>query len=343
MADAKQQYPEMDRLREDIKQGSIKNLYLFHGEEAFLLRFYLGQMRDALVAPGTEEFNYRRLEGKGMTLRALEEAMDAYPAFAERTLVEIRDWDIFALPEADRAALDGLFAQAPEYLCLVLIYETLSFSPDKRLKHNQSLMGKFTQVEFGLQPKEKLLKWIVNRSAKGGVRVDRDTAEYLAFVCGGSMTRLDPELMKLCAYCDGTVTRADVDALVTPVVEAVAWKLTDALTGRRYEEAMETLGKLITLQEPAHKLIAAISAELRRLLTVKLWLEERKPTAELKAVCGFRHDFLLQKAVTAAKQRKMHWCVESVRLCSETAYRLNSEKADYEDLLRQLVAELALL
>jgi len=343
MADTKQQYLEMDRLREDLKAGNLKNLYLFHGEETFLLRFYLGQMRGALVAPGTEEFNYRRLEGKGLTLRVLEEAMDAYPAFAERTLLEVRDWDIFALPEADRAALDKILAQAPEYLCFVLIYETLPFSPDKRLKHNQSLLGKFSQVEFGLQPKEKLLKWIMQRSAKGGVRLDRDTAEYLSFVCGGSMTRLDPELMKLCAYCDGVVTRQDVDVLVTPVVEAVAWKLTDALTGKRYEEAMETLGKLITLQEPAHKLIAAISSELRRLLTVKLWLEEKKPTAELKSVCGFRHDFLMQKAVTAAKQRTLSWCVESVKLCSETAYKLNSEKADYEDLMRQLVAELALL
>ncbi len=343
MAEDKRQYPEMEQLRADLKQGSVGKLYLFQGEERFLLHFYLGQLREALVAPGTEEFNLRRMEGKGLTLRELEEAIDAYPAFADRTLVEIRDWDIFSLPEADRAALDQILGQVPDYLCLVLVYDTLAFSPDKRLKHNQALLKKFRQVEFGLQPKEKLIRWIMNRAAKCGARADREMAEYLAFVCGDSMTRLDPELQKLGSYCDGAITREAVDELVTPVVEAVAWKLTDALTGKRYGEAMETLGKLITLQEPAHKLIAAISSELRKLLTVKLWLEEKKPQAELKSVCGFRYDFQMQKTLSAAKQRPLHWCVESVRLCSETAYKLNTEKADYEDLLRQLVAELALL
>lgn len=342
MAEKERQYPEMDRLREDMKQGTVGGLYLFYGEEHYLLQYYLGQLRERLLAPGTEEFNHRRLEGKGLSVRDLDDALAPYPAFAERTLIEVRDWNPFALPEEERKALAELLENAPEYACLVLLFETEPFKPDKRLKYNDRILKCFRTVEFGLQSREKLLRWVVNRSAKLGARIDRDTAEYLLFVGGSSMTSLDPELAKLCSYANGIVTKEDVDRIVTPVVEAVAWRLTEALTSRRYGEAMATLGKLLELQEPVHRIIAAVSSELRRLLMTKLWLEERRPTAELRELGLFRYDFQVQKTVSAARSQSLAWCARSVRLCSETAMRLNSEKAEYEDIIRAFVAELAL-
>ena len=33
------------KLKKDIKEGTISTLYVFHGEEAYLRDFYLGQMK----------------------------------------------------------------------------------------------------------------------------------------------------------------------------------------------------------------------------------------------------------------------------------------------------------
>ena len=302
MTEKERQYPEMEQLREDLKQGTVGNLYLFFGEEHYLLRFYLGQLRETLLVPGTEEFNHRRLEGRGLTVRALEEAVNAFPAFSERTLVVVRDWNLFALPEEDRKALAEMLEEAPEHVCLVFLFETEPYKPDKRLKYNDRILKCLRVVEFGLQSRERLLRWVVNRAGKLGARMTRDVAEYLVFVGGGSMTALDPELQKLCAYCDGEITRESVDRTVTPVVEAAAWRLTEALCARRYEEAMTLLGKLLELQEAPHRILAAVSSELRRLLAVKLWLEEGKPVSELRQLGLFRYDFQQQKTVAAARR-----------------------------------------
>lgn len=342
MAEKEKQYPEMDQLREDLKRGTIGGLYLFFGDEHYLLQFYLDQLREKLLVPGTEEFNHRRLEGKNLTVRDLDDAMAPYPAFAEHTLIEVWDWNVFSLPEEDRLAAAEMLEQAPEHACLVLIFETEPFKPDKRIKYNDRILKCFKTVEFGFQSRDKLLRWVMNRSAKLGSRMDRDTAEYLLFVGGGSMTALDPEIAKLCAYSGSVITKEDIDKIVTPVVEAVAWRLTDALTVRRYGEAMVILGKLLEMQEPAHRILAAVSSELRRLLVTKLWLAEQRPTSELRQMGLFRYDFQIQKTVSAARSLSLSWCTHSVRLCSETAMRLNSEKADYEDLIREFVAELAL-
>ena len=44
----------MRELKRALRDGSLKNLYLFHGEEAFLREYYLGQLKQVLLPPGLE-------------------------------------------------------------------------------------------------------------------------------------------------------------------------------------------------------------------------------------------------------------------------------------------------
>ena len=37
------------KLKKDIKEGTIGTLYVFHGEEAYLRDFYLGQLKKKLL------------------------------------------------------------------------------------------------------------------------------------------------------------------------------------------------------------------------------------------------------------------------------------------------------
>ena len=39
------------KLKKDIKEGSIGTLYVFHGEEAYLRDFYLGQLKRSSCPP----------------------------------------------------------------------------------------------------------------------------------------------------------------------------------------------------------------------------------------------------------------------------------------------------
>ena len=49
------------KLKKDIKEGTIGTLYVFHGEEAYLRDFYLGQLKKKLLPAGMEEFNLHTL------------------------------------------------------------------------------------------------------------------------------------------------------------------------------------------------------------------------------------------------------------------------------------------
>ena len=40
------------KLKQDLRQGTVGSLYLFHGEEAYLRDHYLDQMKAKLIPPG---------------------------------------------------------------------------------------------------------------------------------------------------------------------------------------------------------------------------------------------------------------------------------------------------
>ena len=84
-----------DKLIADLKAGTLENIYIFHGEEAYLRERYVEEIRTALVPEGFEEFNYHRLQGKGLTMQELAETVEAMPMMAEHTLVTVSDLDSF--------------------------------------------------------------------------------------------------------------------------------------------------------------------------------------------------------------------------------------------------------
>ena len=51
-------------LKAELKEKNLRRLYVFHGEEAYLRDYYLDRVRELLLPPGLEAFNFKLLEGK---------------------------------------------------------------------------------------------------------------------------------------------------------------------------------------------------------------------------------------------------------------------------------------
>ena len=85
------------KLKADLKEGTLGCAYVFCGEESYLREYYLGEARKALIPAGFESFNYHMIDGKELTAQSLAETAEAMPMMAERTLIVVTDWDIFKL------------------------------------------------------------------------------------------------------------------------------------------------------------------------------------------------------------------------------------------------------
>ena len=234
------------KFKADLSAGAVGCAYIFYGEESYLREYYLEELRKKLVPVGFEEFNYHRLEGKDLTVQTLTEMAEAMPMLSERTLIVVTDFDIFKLGEEQREKLIGLLEDIPPYCCLVFVYDTVAYKPNKTMKKLCKAIGDHVQaVEFRAQDSSDLVAWIARRFRALDKEIDRQTAEYLIFTCGGLMTGLVPEIQKIGAYAKGkAITQKDIDDVADPVLSAEVFKLSDAVLQGNYDLAASILGDL---------------------------------------------------------------------------------------------------
>ncbi|SMC47791.1 DNA polymerase III subunit delta [Papillibacter cinnamivorans] len=329
------------RLRRAVSDGDIGKLYVFYGEEDYLRDFCLGEMKKALVEPGMEEFNFRRLQGKNLTLRELNEAVDTFPMGAGKTFVTVSDYDLFKAGE-QKEELAAFLSDLPDTCCLVFLYDTLEYKPDARLKLTKTIREKGETVQFSRQEQSDLVSWIRRRFKAMDKEIDGKRAEYLIFLCGGLMTGLVSEIEKVGAYAKGrTITKEDIDAVATPVLDAVAFQMTDAMAERDFDKAAGILGTLLKMQEPPVRLLAVIGRQMRQLYSARLALDTGRDASKLMELWGMRSSYPAQLLLRSAGRFSTPWCRKAVRLCCEADLAMKSSFGDSEDILKLLILRLA--
>ena len=316
------------KLKADISAGTVGCAYIFYGEESYLREYYLGELRKKLVPTGFEEFNYHRLEGKELTVQALTEMAEAMPMLSERTLIVATDFDIFKLNEEQRERLIALLEDLPPYCCLVFVYDTVAYKPNKTMKKLCKAVEQHVQaVEFRAQDSSDLVAWIARRFRALDKDIDRQTAEYLIFTCGGLMTGLVPEIAKIGAYAKGkTITQKDIDDVADPVLSAEVFKLSDAVLQGNYDLAASILGDLLKMQTEPIMILAALGSQLRRIYTARLAIDSGKDKYWLMELWEMKSDYPAKLLLTAAKRTTADWCADAVKMCQTLDRRMKSEK-----------------
>ena len=315
-------------LKNDLAAGRAQNAYIFYGEETYLREYYLKELRKKLIPAGFEEFNYHTLEGKDLTVQTLVETAEAMPMLAERTLIVVSDFDIFKLNEEQREKLIAFLEDIPPYCCVVFLYDTVDYKPNRTMKKLYKAVTDHVQVvEFRPADNSDLVVWIARRFKALGKEIDRQTAEYLIFTCGGLMTGLVPEIAKIGAYAKGrAITQKDIDAVADPVLSAEVFRLSDAVLAGDYDKAARILGDLLKMQTEPIMILAALGSQLRRIYTARLAIDSGKDKYWLMELWEMKSDYPAKLLLSAAKKTTAAWCADAVRMCQVLDRRMKSER-----------------
>ena len=317
----------LQKLKSDLKSGELGCAYIFNGEESYLREFYLGEVRNQLIPAGFEDFNYHKLEGKELTVQNLAEMAEAMPMMTERTLLVVTDFDLFKLNEEQRGKLIAFLEDIPPYCCVIFVYDTVDYKPNKTLKKlTKAIADHVETVEFVAQDSNDLLAWIARRFRALDKEIDRQTAEYLIFLCGGLMTGLIPEIQKIAAYAKGkTITQKDIDAVADPVLSAEVFRLTDAVVQGNYGRAMEILSDLLKMQTEPILILAALGSQIRRIYTARIAIDSGKDKYWLMELWEMKSDYPAKLLLAAAKKTTSEWCANAVKMCQTLDRRMKSE------------------
>ena len=329
------------QLKKDLSAKTPGQLYIFHGEETYLRDFYLNKLRAQILTGGMGTFNLHEISAKEMSPHALEQAVDCLPMMAERTLIMVTDYDLFKAGEKDREEYIRLFSQLPDYCCIVFLYDLIDYKADARTKLATSLKQHGTVVNFVRQEQGDLVDWVRRRFKALGKDIDSRLALELVFLCGDLMTNLVGEIEKIGAYAKQPhITRADIEAVATPQLDAVVFRMTDAIGEGNFDKAAAVLGELYQMQEPPIKIMWSLGRQMRQIYSARLAMEQRRGAGYVASLWGIK-PYPAEKLIASARRFSLPWCRKAVIRCAQTDMAMKSTGQDAQQLLTTLLLELS--
>ena len=331
----------IQQLKKDLSAGTIGSLYVFYGEEGYLKKYYLQQLKDLCGGP-FEAFNTVILDGEQVSVQALTDAVDSIPMGSEKKLVVVRDYKLMQ-PTGDlKEFLPQLLASLPEYVCLVFYFDTVEFKPDKRLNLWKILENNGQIIEFTQSSAASLIPWIKRHFYELGKTIDTPECEYLLFLCGASMENLLTEIAKIAA---GTpqerIDRGDIDALGSRVLEATVFELTDSLLEREYSKGLMILRDLFDMKQEPVAILAAVTKQMQRLYGAKLAAAKGKSENEIAQVLGFKSAYPARRLIQSARRCSLGYLRQVQQACLEADLALKSNLPDPQRTVELLLLRFA--
>ena len=329
-------------LKAAIRNKDIARLYVFHGEEIFLLQYYFDKIKDQLVDELTESFNFHKMNQENFDLQSFVDGVENFPMMAEHTLVHVDEVDLFKLPEGDRAKIAEVLSDIPDWCTVIFTYETVAWKPDKRQKKLwEAIDSNGIIVEFAKQGQRELISWVSRHFLARGKRISNDLCAYLIDITGGTMTALAGEISKIAAYSGADeIKKSDIDAVTEPVMDAVVFDMTNLLSEGKYGPALQKLQTLLKMQQEPIMILGAVGGNFRKISTARTLLDNGRNASELARLYGIP-DYPARKTMEAARRVKPEFCRKAAELVLETDYRMKTSFDDPERLLELLILQLA--
>jgi DNA polymerase III subunit delta len=252
-----------------------KNLFLFTGEETYLLHEQIASWKKAFTEKHGD-INLSILGADDTPLNEIMAAALAMPFLGDKRLIFIHN-----LPDAPKARqteeptkkdekrdeelkkMEANLDEIPDTSVVVFVQS----NPDKRKSFYKKLCAKAEVKEFNPLAGQALSEWIRKRASQDGARIDSSASDYLVTLTGQNLWRLSQEIDKLAAHCRGeAVSKAVIDKLVVPTLEANVFQLTDALGLKDHRKAIRHLHQSLAAGENLRQVFFMIVRQFRLLL-----------------------------------------------------------------------------
>lgn len=321
------------KLKNAIKEGKTEPMYLFFGEEEYLKELYAEKIKALVPDGGFPDFNRLEFEGKDVPLDAYDDAWESYPMMTDKKLIMIKDSEAFNRPnEEAKSFWQNKFKHISDDTTVVFIETKV----DKRSLTYKAFVKNGTAVEFSYQSEADLATWVNKQALNRRMKISKDTAMYFVNVCDKGINSLKNELDKLFAYCEGEITKSDIDRVVSKSLEIQVFDLTDAIMRGDAAKAMEVIGGLRTSNESSMGILYLVNSAVERLLLAKTM--SGRSVSEVAAEMGTA-PFIAGKYIDGAKGFSEEALIRMVRRVSETDYEIKLGRTDMRTGVERYIAE----
>jgi DNA polymerase III subunit delta len=216
----------------------LERVYLFTGEDTFLMEEAIKTMRNSLGEDALMNFYSFGPDESGAADIALE-LLNTIPFFDDKRFVVIRN--VHKLDARSFEKIAGYVNNPSDTATLVLTMEGQKPWKDKDKKQweekYKALTEKAKKQTFNELKEVQLISWIITRVRSMEKEIEAEAANLLKEALLSQTWQIASELEKLCLYAGvrKTITHDDVKKLVLKTYDDTIFKLADALFDRKAE------------------------------------------------------------------------------------------------------------
>ena len=264
-----------DQALAEAAKGELRPLYFVAGEEAHLASGVVAALKAACMKGGVPGLNEDQYQAGEADIDKVLAAARTSPMMAKRRFVLVRGlerWEPKAGAKSEGKATDKDpfeklldYAKAPSPSSVVVL---LGGGVDKRRKLYTQARADGFLVACEPLSRADLPRWIEQRVAARGCKINQSVADLLAELTGPELSPVADAVERLCLYVgDGNeIVEDSVATCIVRLRAASVWELVAAVGRRDAGAALAALADVYDPQDRGLRLLGVLAWSTRQLL-----------------------------------------------------------------------------
>jgi len=305
-----------------------KNIYLFYGDEDFLIDEKIIRLRDLHIEPSLRDYNYSVMDFDDVDEDMLIQSILTPPMWGGNKFIVIKNPD-----GPMEKVIDALDNISPD----TVVVFAAGGPVDKREKFYKRIEKLAQIAEFKTYAhwqEDKLISFINDLTKKTGKKINLDAAQFLLETVGNNLRMLATEVEKLAAYSgeSDVIEKKDVEQIAASG-SIDSFSLLNSLRDRNLAKSLESLDRLIKDREDPVRLLQLIATQYRTMLKVK----DIGPY-DLKRIGAA--PYFVKKCDEAANHFTVAQLKNAIHLMSNADIKLKNSSQAPRSVLELLLAEI---
>ncbi|ABY93363.1 DNA polymerase III subunit delta [Thermoanaerobacter brockii subsp. lactiethylicus] len=331
-------------LIDSLKKGEIHNIYLFYGEERFLLSDAIKRFKSKILKEETYEMNYIVIEKNDPEeyVDAIIESCETLPFFSEYKLVVVKNEEdqLSKLSDKSLKKLVNYMeerANMAENKTVLIIVDGEKVDLRKKFYKFIEKTGKI--VYFQKLSFEEAVNYTGYFFKKSGKKISKSDAEYLVKSVGTDLYAIVNEIHKVVCYSDSEEIKMEkMKEVLTINLQQNIFNLVSAIGMKKEKEAYKVLYALLEKGEVPLIILSMIVRQMRLIAKIKTFESKFVDKKSIASSLGVPY-FVVEELTRQSKFFKKEDLERAYKECLKCDIALKSG-ADSSLALEELVKKL---
>lgn len=325
-------------LTTQIDKGDFSPLYLFVGEETFMIDEALTKLREKVLSEGLSDFNLNVFYASDCDVEQVKDAIETLPMMASKRLVILKQCHDLSAGELE--SLVSVIEKPVDSTIFVMV----GAKADMRKKFFKTFEAQGEVVKFARLFDNQLNPWIQYIAKKHDLNINEQVTEVLKECVGANLSEMNNEIAKVAQYLGAKpgdvkeVTIDDIGSVVSQTRIETVFELVNCMGRQDRAGSFMHLAHLLDHGQNEVGVLALTIRHFRILLLCQEAIKEGLSASQIASRVGV-HGFFIKDYMEQAKLQDSRKLLQIYDVLLDTDRALKSNPLSSHLWLENLVLQ----